>query len=38
MAMSFAPLSLKTPLYIEDINVVEKSYPEFWNDFKLLFI
>lgn len=38
MAMSFAPLSLKTPLYIEDINVVEKSYPEFWNDFKRLFI
>ncbi|HEX5742484.1 MAG TPA: 3-phosphoshikimate 1-carboxyvinyltransferase [Flavobacteriaceae bacterium] len=38
MAMSFAPLSLKTPLYIEDVNVVEKSYPEFWNDFKQLFI
>ena len=38
MAMSYAPLSLKIPLYIEDINVVEKSYPEFWNDFKQLFI
>ena len=38
MAMSFAPLSLKTAINIEDLNVVEKSYPEFWKDFKQLFI
>ncbi|MDP3353936.1 MAG: 3-phosphoshikimate 1-carboxyvinyltransferase [Flavobacteriaceae bacterium] len=38
MAMSFAPISLKTPLNIKDINVVEKSYPNFWSDFKQLLI
>jgi 3-phosphoshikimate 1-carboxyvinyltransferase len=32
MAMSFAPLSLKTPLIIEDAEVVNKSYPAFWED------
>ena len=37
MAMSFAPLSLKTPIIIKDINVVEKSYPMFWKDFQSLF-
>lgn len=30
MAMAFAPLALKTPLEIEDAEVVSKSYPEFW--------
>ncbi len=32
MAMSFAPLSLKIPLKIEDYGVVSKSYPNFWED------
>ena len=32
MAMSFAPLSLKVPLSIQDPSVVSKSYPNFWND------
>ncbi|MFD0989149.1 3-phosphoshikimate 1-carboxyvinyltransferase [Mariniflexile jejuense] len=32
MAMAFAPLALKTPLIIEDAEVVSKSYPTFWND------
>lgn len=34
MAMAFAPLALKVPLQIEDPNVVSKSYPTFWEDFK----
>lgn len=34
MAMAFAPLALKTPLVIEDAEVVSKSYPNFWNDLK----
>jgi len=34
MAMSFAPFCLKKSLTIEDENVVEKSYPDFWTDFK----
>lgn len=39
MAMSFAPLSLKTPLQIKDYKVVSKSYPDFWKDLvKLNFI
>ncbi len=39
MAMSFAPLSLKTPLQIKDYKVVSKSYPNFWKDLvKLNFI
>lgn len=33
MAMAFAPLLLKTSLYIEDPEVVSKSYPSFWSDF-----
>jgi 3-phosphoshikimate 1-carboxyvinyltransferase len=33
MAMSFAPLSTKTSLYIKDSAVVTKSYPNFWQDF-----
>jgi 3-phosphoshikimate 1-carboxyvinyltransferase len=32
MAMSFAPFSLIKELNIEDENVVEKSYPMFWED------
>ena len=33
MAMSFAPLALKFgELQINDIQVVNKSYPDFWND------
>ena len=34
MAMSFAPLSLKIPISIENPNVVVKSYPGFWYDLK----
>lgn len=34
MAMAFAPLALKTSLSIEDAEVVSKSYPTFWADFK----
>ena len=34
MAMSFAPFCLKKSLTIEDEAVVEKSYPNFWTDFK----
>lgn len=36
MAMAFAPLALKIPLYIQNPDVVEKSYPNFWNDLALL--
>ena len=34
MAMSFAPLSLKIPIFIENPSVVVKSYPKFWDDLK----
>ncbi|GGE29956.1 3-phosphoshikimate 1-carboxyvinyltransferase [Psychroflexus planctonicus] len=34
MAMAFAPLATKTSLKIEDPEVVEKSYPNFWKDLK----
>ncbi len=34
MAMSFAPLSIKVPIFIENPNVVVKSYPKFWDDLK----
>ena len=34
MAMSFAPLSLKIPILIDDPYVVVKSYPKFWDDLK----
>ncbi len=34
MAMSFAPLALKTALIIENAEVVSKSYPTFWEDLK----
>ncbi len=36
MAMAFAPLALKTPLFIDDAEVVSKSYPDFWNDLKTI--
>ncbi len=34
MAMAFAPLAVKTDLYINEAEVVSKSYPDFWNDLK----
>lgn len=36
MAMAFAPLAMKTALYINDAEVVSKSYPDFWEDLKAL--
>ncbi len=33
MAMAFAPLALLHSIKIEEPKVVEKSYPEFWEDF-----
>lgn len=36
MAMAFAPLKLCYNFTIENRNVVEKSYPNFWKDFKKL--
>ncbi|WP_375578596.1 3-phosphoshikimate 1-carboxyvinyltransferase [Marivirga tractuosa] len=35
MAMGFAPLALKTGIQIKDIEVVNKSYPSFWEDLEL---
>ena len=32
MAMAFAPLALKTPIIINDADVVSKSYPDYWKD------
>ncbi len=37
MAMAFAPLSVRTPLFIEHPEVVSKSYPDFWKDWGSLF-
>lgn len=34
MAMAFAPLAIKFPIKIENAEVVNKSYPNFWNDLK----
>lgn len=34
MAMAFAPFALVKELNIENEDVVEKSYPEFWEDFE----
>ena len=34
MAMAFAPLATKASIQIEEANVVSKSYPTFWDDFK----
>lgn len=37
MALSFAPLAQKTgTIVIEDAQVVQKSYPSYWNDLKTL--
>lgn len=36
MALAFAPLAIKTPLEIEDAEVVSKSYPGFWGDLERL--
>ena len=36
MAMAFAPLAFKTSLFINDAEVVSKSYPDFWNDMELV--
>lgn len=36
MAMSFAPYSLIKKIEIEKPEVVEKSYPNFWDDFNLI--
>ena len=36
MAMAFAPLALKTPILINDAEVVSKSYPDFWSDLRKL--
>lgn len=36
MAMAFAPLGLKTSLQINNADVVSKSYPQFWEDFKAI--
>lgn len=36
MAMAFAPFCLVRELNIEDEDVVEKSYPVFWEDLKLI--
>ncbi len=36
MAMAFAPLALRNSLYIENADVVSKSYPDFWLDLKKL--
>lgn len=36
MAMAFAPLAINVPIIIDDAEVVSKSYPDFWNDLKVL--
>ncbi len=36
MAMAFAPLAMCTTLFVNDAEVVSKSYPDFWNDLKQL--
>ena len=36
MAMAFAPLCSKTSLWINNAEVVSKSYPNFWDDFNKL--
>ena len=36
MAMAFAPLGLKTALTIVNADVVSKSYPQFWDDFRAI--
>lgn len=36
MAMAFAPLAVIIPVIIQDVGVVSKSYPAFWDDLKTL--
>tara|TARA_R110000868_G_scaffold52221_3_gene165206 strand:- start:4174 stop:5406 length:1233 start_codon:yes stop_codon:yes gene_type:complete len=36
MAMAFAPLAYKTSIIINNAEVVSKSYPDFWEDMKLV--
>ena len=36
MAMAFGPLALKADFTVNDAEVVSKSYPDFWNDLKVL--
>lgn len=36
MAMAFAPIALKTNLFINDAEVVSKSYPDFWKDIQIM--
>lgn len=36
MAMAFAPLALRVPIFIANAEVVSKSYPDFWEDLKSL--
>ena len=36
MAMAFAPLALLAPIKIENPEVVKKSYPQFWENLKLV--
>ncbi|PHR94788.1 MAG: 3-phosphoshikimate 1-carboxyvinyltransferase, partial [Leeuwenhoekiella sp.] len=32
MAMAFAPMALRVPIVFEDAEVVNKSYPDYWDD------
>lgn len=36
MAMAFAPLALRTSLFVNDAGVVSKSYPDFWKDLETI--
>lgn len=36
MAMAFAPVTMRREVVIEEPGVVAKSYPSFWDDFKLV--
>lgn len=36
MAMAFGPLAMKTSFFINDAEVVSKSYPDFWQDLEKL--
>ena len=36
MAMAFAPFALRAPILFEDAEVVNKSYPDFWEDLHAL--
>jgi 3-phosphoshikimate 1-carboxyvinyltransferase len=36
MAMAFGPLAMKTSLFINNYDVVSKSYPDYWEDLKKL--